>query len=129
MNTPTPATPATATVPTASRTAPPAAAHHTVTVATPVGPFTILFGREAVVGAGFTPTVDGLLPLVHPDLVPDRADHTTVDIDAVVGAVHRYFAGDVTALDGVPVRRDGGGERSGLSGRRPARVPRRPVRR
>ncbi|HEX6498413.1 MAG TPA: methylated-DNA--[protein]-cysteine S-methyltransferase [Micromonosporaceae bacterium] len=76
------------------------------TVATPVGPFTVLASGDAVLAAGFTDRVDDLVPLVHPRL-RGAAD---ADVDVIAKAVTEYFEGDLTALDPVPVRQDTDGE-------------------
>ena len=81
--------------------------NHT-TMATPVGPLTILATDAGVVrAAGFTASVDELLALVHPRL---RADpRPRADLGPVTAAVLSYLDGDVTAIDAVPVeqRSDG----------------------
>lgn len=81
-------------------------APHTIdsaTVATPAGPFTILVGADgAVRAAGFGTDPQALLALTHPTLrgpVRERAD-----LGTVTGAVAAYLAGDLAAIDAVPVR-------------------------
>jgi methylated-DNA-[protein]-cysteine S-methyltransferase len=75
-----------------------------ITVTTPVGPFTILARDEAVLAAGFTDDVRALLPLVPPDArTPGDAD-----LDLITKAVQAYFDGDLTAIDAVPVVQRGG---------------------
>ncbi|MEU5940672.1 methylated-DNA--[protein]-cysteine S-methyltransferase [Micromonospora sp. NPDC047548] len=75
---------------------------------TPVGPLSVLAGPDgAVRAAGFTPAPETLLPLVHPSLrgtLRHRAD-----LGPVTVAVRSYLDGDLTAIDGVPVRQHSGG--------------------
>lgn len=84
----------------------------TSTVATPDGPFTVVAAPDgAVLASGWTDDVDALVALVHPDLRP--ADITPVPDDAApvapaVLAVRAYYAGDVRAIDTVPVRQVSG---------------------
>jgi len=81
--------------------------NHT-TMATPVGPLTILATDAGVVrAAGFTASVDELLALVHPKLRDEPRPRA--DLGPVTAAVLSYLDGDVTAIDAVPVeqRSDG----------------------
>ncbi|MEH0939104.1 methylated-DNA--[protein]-cysteine S-methyltransferase [Micromonospora psammae] len=75
---------------------------------TPTGPLAVLAGPDgAVRAAGFTPEPESLLPLVHPGLrgpLRHRAD-----LGAVTVAVRSYLAGDLTAIDAVPVEQHTGG--------------------
>ena len=76
------------------------------TIATPAGPLTVLEHDGVVVAAGFTAEAADLLPLVHPAVraagVPQRRD-----LGSISGAVAAYLAGDLSALDAVPVRQHG----------------------
>jgi methylated-DNA-[protein]-cysteine S-methyltransferase len=97
---------------------------HATTLTTPAGPFTLVVHDGAVVAAGFTDDTGDLMTLVHPSLRPPVPDGTTPDGTApgdrnhddaaaaarAAAAVERYFAGDVTALDDVPVRQHSDGE-------------------
>ncbi|MEV0725503.1 methylated-DNA--[protein]-cysteine S-methyltransferase [Micromonospora purpureochromogenes] len=75
---------------------------------TPAGPLSILAGPDgAVRAAGFTPAPENLLPLVHPSL-RGALRHRT-DLGPVTVAVRSYLDGDLTAIDGVPVRQHSGG--------------------
>ena len=82
------------------------------TVPTPVGPFTAVVDADgAVLASGWTADPAALVALVHPDLRP--ADVTPVPDDApavvpAVAAVRAYYAGDVHAIDAVPVRQVSG---------------------
>jgi methylated-DNA-[protein]-cysteine S-methyltransferase len=78
---------------------------------TPLGGFTALLDDEGVRASGFTEDPDRLLALL-----PRRARETAVlapaDPDAPVArrvaeAVARYFAGEITVLDDVPVSATG----------------------
>ncbi|MGN9802436.1 methylated-DNA--[protein]-cysteine S-methyltransferase [Micromonospora sp. L32] len=75
---------------------------------TPAGPLSVLAGPDgAVRAAGFTPAPENLLPLVHPSL-RGALRHRT-DLGPVTVAVRSYLDGDLTAIDGVPVRQHSGG--------------------
>lgn len=67
-------------------------------VGTPAGPLSMVWDGAAVVAAGFTADLDRLdVPDGPTELVPD----------SVLDAVGRFFAGDVTAIDEVPVSQRG----------------------
>jgi methylated-DNA-[protein]-cysteine S-methyltransferase len=81
---------------------------NSTTIATPVGPFTILAsGAGAVRAAGFTTDVGRLLALVHPALREEPRPRP--DLGLVSDAVMSYLDGDLTAIDGVPVEQRTGG--------------------
>lgn len=69
---------------------------------TPLGPFTIIADGEVVVASGWTSTVDDLLPQVAPALRPDSIQDRP-DLGPVSAAVRNYFAGNLSAIDDVPV--------------------------
>ena len=81
------------------------------TVDTPPGPFTVVVtdgpdGGDVVLAAGWTGDVAELLPVVHRSLRPtwvERAEHLPA-----LDAVEAFVAGDVTAIDDVPVRQRSG---------------------
>jgi methylated-DNA-[protein]-cysteine S-methyltransferase len=77
------------------------------TIATPPGPFTVVVDEDDVVlASGWTDDLGTLLPVIHPALRPtvsERADDL-----AVLRAVEKFFAGDVTAIDDVAVRQRSG---------------------
>lgn len=80
------------------------------TVATPPGPFTVVVtrhqGADVVLASGWTDDVADLLPVVHRSLRPawvERADRLPV-----LDTVEAFCAGDVTAIDAVPVRQRSG---------------------
>ena len=74
---------------------------NSMTMSTPAGPLTIVESGGAVRAAGFTASVDELLPLVHPDL--REAPRARADLGPISAAVRDYFDGDLTAIDAVPV--------------------------
>lgn len=77
------------------------------TVDTHLGPFTaVVDDTGAVLASGWTAAVDDLLPLIHPTLRP--ASSAPGDLGAVGEAIVRYHAGEVSAIDGVPVRQRSG---------------------
>jgi methylated-DNA-[protein]-cysteine S-methyltransferase len=76
------------------------------TVPTPTGPFTVLAtreddGTEMVLASGWTDNADELLLLVHRSLRPEVV---TAGTPAALDAVEAFLAGDVAAIDRVPVR-------------------------
>lgn len=75
------------------------------TVATPDGPFTLLVDEEGrVLASGWTAEADAVLARLRPAHRP--VDVTTGTTDAAA-AVAAYYAGDLTAIDTVPVRQFG----------------------
>ena len=78
------------------------------TMDTPAGPFTaIVDGDGAVLGSGWTADPADLLKVVHRTLRPTEV-REVADLGPVSRAVRDYHAGDVTAIDGVPVRQVSG---------------------
>ena len=78
------------------------------TLPTPVGPFSVLRAADgAVLASGWTDAPADLVPLVHPSL---RSEEPPADADlgTVGDAVRAYLAGDLAALDAVPVRQTSG---------------------
>ena len=80
-------------------------------VATPPGPFTVLVttdpdGTDVVLASGWTDDVGELLPVVHRSLRPTWVEHA--DELPVLDVVAAFTAGDVTAIDAVPVRQRSG---------------------
>ena len=77
------------------------------TVATPPGPFTVVVDADdAVLASGWTSDIADLLPVVHATLRPAGSE-PVADLP-VLEAVEKFFAGDVTAIDAVPVRQRSG---------------------
>ncbi|MEU7958623.1 methylated-DNA--[protein]-cysteine S-methyltransferase [Micromonospora humida] len=80
----------------------------TTTMDTPTGPLSVLVDPDgAVRAAGFTADPDSLLTLVHPSLRGPLEPYA--DLGPVTAAVRAYLDGDLTAIDGVPVRQHSGG--------------------
>ncbi|MEJ3653750.1 methylated-DNA--[protein]-cysteine S-methyltransferase [Actinomycetes bacterium KLBMP 9759] len=77
------------------------------TTTTPIGPFTAVVDAEGhVLASGWTARLDELLPLIHPTLRP--ADLVEGDLGGVGAAIVRYHDGELSAVDGVPVRQRSG---------------------
>jgi methylated-DNA-[protein]-cysteine S-methyltransferase len=74
----------------------------TATIDTPPGPFTIVASDEAVLASGWTSDPETLLPLIGPALRPATVERRA-DLGPFTRAVADYVAGDVTAIDAVPV--------------------------
>ncbi|HEY3833823.1 MAG TPA: methylated-DNA--[protein]-cysteine S-methyltransferase [Acidimicrobiia bacterium] len=72
------------------------------TLSTPAGPFTVIARDGVVLASGFTDDLDRLTVLIHPAIRPtDIAD--TDSLGPIADAVVAFFAGDVAAIDAVPV--------------------------
>ena len=77
------------------------------TIPTAPGPFTVVVDEDDVVlASGWTADVADLLSVVHTTLRP--AGSELVDDLPVLDVVEKFFAGDVTAIDAVPVRQRSG---------------------
>ena len=81
------------------------------TVATPPGPFTVVVttdddGGDVVLASGWTADLGALLPVIHPTLRPVSAQW--VEDLPVLDVVEKFFAGDVGAIDEVPVSQRSG---------------------
>lgn len=81
------------------------------TVATPPGPFTVVVGedaagRDVVLASGWTDDLGELFPVIHRALRPGAADEDPRL--PVLSAVQAFVAGDVTAIDDVPVAQRSG---------------------
>lgn len=81
------------------------------TVATPPGPFTVVVtdgpdDRGVVLASGWTDDVADLLAVVHRSLRPTWIEHA--DELAVLDTVEAFFAGEMAAIDDVPVRQRSG---------------------
>lgn len=78
------------------------------TLDTPAGPFTAIVNADgAVLASGWTADVDALLPVVHPTLRP-AAVRRMADLGLVSTAITAYHAGELGAVDAVPVRQRSG---------------------
>lgn len=77
---------------------------HTATIDTPAGPFTILASDEAVLASGWTEDPERLRVLIGDALRP-TADELAAkrDLGPFTRAVADYVAGDLAAIDAVPV--------------------------
>lgn len=74
---------------------------------TPLGPFTaVVDDGGAVLASGWTATLDALLPLVHPSLRPAAVREG--GLGGVGEAITAYHAGNLSAIDAVPVRQRSG---------------------
>jgi methylated-DNA-[protein]-cysteine S-methyltransferase len=69
-----------------------------ITITTPVGPFTIAGRGDAVVAAGFTD---------DPDALPQPVPLADSDLERFAKAAQAYFDGDLTAIDAIPVDQPG----------------------
>jgi methylated-DNA-[protein]-cysteine S-methyltransferase len=80
---------------------------HAATLSTPIGPLSILAIDGAVHAGGFTEDLDALVRRLAPGLrgLPIQPAR---DLGAISDALSAYFAGNVAALDTVPVRFGGG---------------------
>jgi methylated-DNA-[protein]-cysteine S-methyltransferase len=84
----------------------PTLARH-ATVSTPPGPFTVVVDSDDVVlASGWTADIGDLQPVIHPSLRP--AGSELVGDLSVLDVVGKFFAGDVSAIDGVGVRQRSG---------------------
>jgi methylated-DNA-[protein]-cysteine S-methyltransferase len=83
----------------------------TATIATPVGPFTVIVtdtdSGPAVLASGWTGDIADLLPVISPVLRPE-APHRVRAIDGITDAVTAYHDGAVTVIDDVPVHQRSG---------------------
>lgn len=71
-------------------------------------PFTTVVDDDgAVLAAGWTSDVDDLLPLIHKALRPTDV-RQVADLGAVTDAVRAYHSGDLSRVDGIAVRQEGG---------------------
>lgn len=80
------------------------------TVETPDGPFTVIADEDAVLASGWTADVAELIPLIHRTMRPtaDALTGSTPALESALVAVERFYAGDSTAPDAVPVRQRSG---------------------
>lgn len=88
----------------------------TTTLSTPDGPFTVVVDPDGtVLASGWTTDAESLVGLVHPDVRPAATTPVPDDDPAVApaaAAVRAYYAGDVRAIDAVPVRQVSGSYRA-----------------
>ncbi|GAA4705813.1 methylated-DNA--[protein]-cysteine S-methyltransferase [Pseudonocardia yuanmonensis] len=77
------------------------------TLDTPDGPFTLVVADDgAVLASGWTADLGDLVPLVHTAIRPSTVE--AGDGGAAAEAVRAYYSGDLSAVDGVPVRQRSG---------------------
>jgi methylated-DNA-[protein]-cysteine S-methyltransferase len=77
------------------------------TIDTHIGPFTAVVDADgAVLASGWTADLDELLPQIHPSLRPTEL--VPDDLGPVGEAITRYHDGDLSAINGVPVRQRSG---------------------
>jgi methylated-DNA-[protein]-cysteine S-methyltransferase len=80
------------------------------TIDTPDGPFTLLADDHVVLASGWTGSHDAIIERLRP---ADRPEHIDVvapedpDLAFAVDAVIAYYAGDLQAVNRVPVRQSG----------------------
>jgi len=83
----------------------------TATVATPVGPFTVIVTDTdtgpTVLASGWTGDIADLVPVISPALRPD-APRRVRAIDQITDAVIAYHEGAVAMIDDVPVHQRSG---------------------
>jgi methylated-DNA-[protein]-cysteine S-methyltransferase len=81
---------------------------HWSTMDSPVGPFTAVLASDgAVLASGWTAAVGELTSLISPSLAPTRLREKR-HLGPVSIAVRRYLAGDLEAIDDIPVRQRAG---------------------
>jgi methylated-DNA-[protein]-cysteine S-methyltransferase len=80
------------------------------TIDTPDGPFTILVDAGVVLASGWTNAVEAIVARLRPSERPghvDLVDAADPDLAFAVDAVKAYYAGDIDAVNHVPVRQSG----------------------
>jgi len=77
------------------------------TLATPLGPLTVVSRGDVVLAAGFTTDVDEQVARIPADRRPRDVVRTN-DLGAISRAVDAYFAGNLTAIDEIAVEQKGG---------------------
>ncbi len=80
------------------------------TVPTPDGPFTLLVDQGVVLASGWTDDPEAVLTRLRPADRPVAVDAVTAtdpELAVPVAAVAAYYAGDLAAVDSVPVRQSG----------------------
>ena len=78
------------------------------TVDTPAGPFTAIAAPDgAVLASGWTADLALLTPQIHATLMPSEIVQRP-DLGDVTKAAIAYHEGDLTAIDGIPVRQKSG---------------------
>jgi methylated-DNA-[protein]-cysteine S-methyltransferase len=75
---------------------------------TPIGPLTLLARDGVVIAGGFTDDVGALISGRLRQTLRDAQIHAVPDLGHVTAALDAYFAGEVRALDSLPVEYAGG---------------------
>jgi methylated-DNA-[protein]-cysteine S-methyltransferase len=75
---------------------------YTATIPTPAGPFTIVASDDAVFASGWTDDSERLRAMIGTALRPGELTHRR-DLGPFTRAVEQYNAGDLTAIDAIPV--------------------------
>ena len=78
-----------------------------LTIETPVGPFTMVGRGKTILASGFTDDVPGLVNLIHPYL--RNAADADGDLEPIAESVEAYLDGDLAAIDTVDVEQHAGG--------------------
>ncbi|MBO0595789.1 methylated-DNA--[protein]-cysteine S-methyltransferase [Nesterenkonia sp. E16_7] len=88
---------------------------HHVSFTTSDGPFSVVADERHVLASGWTWDIEALTQLIHPDLrgsAPEVRAGSQGDphpvLDQAAEAVAAYYAGDITAVDRVPVKQRSG---------------------
>ena len=76
---------------------------YTATIQSPPGPFTILASDEAVLASGWTDDPERLRAYIGAPLRPAGELTPRKELGPFTRAARAYFAGDLTAIDDVPV--------------------------
>ena len=80
------------------------------TLTTPDGPFTLLAADGVVLASGWTPDAAAVLARLRPEDRPSEVplvDADDPEVTVPAAAVDAYYAGDLAAVDAVPVRQHG----------------------
>lgn len=77
------------------------------TVATPIGPFSVIVSNNAVLASGWTANDHDLVPLIQASLRPTNV-RVRAELGAITKAIGAYHAGDLSAIDDTEVRQQGG---------------------
>ncbi|GAB3538899.1 methylated-DNA--[protein]-cysteine S-methyltransferase [Arthrobacter tecti] len=83
----------------------------TATITTPDGPFTVIERDGAVLASGWTTDTAELIGQIHPALLATEIEPVD-DLGPITDAVHAYYDGELTAIEGVPVHQLSGPFRS-----------------
>jgi methylated-DNA-[protein]-cysteine S-methyltransferase len=75
---------------------------HSTTLTTPVGPFMVVGGDDGIYASGFTTRVEDLQSLMGIAFEGASIQRSN-DLGEYSRAANAYFAGDLTALDRIPV--------------------------